>query len=51
MATEIQMLTIPMPGHVGIHWKAVTEHSQMNTHVPGLIMTSFDPYTITGPGP
>ena len=22
--------------HVGIHWKALTECSQMSTHVPGL---------------
>ena len=23
------------PCHVGINWKALTEHSQMSTHVPG----------------
>ena len=23
------------PCHVGIHWKALTEYSPMNTHVPG----------------
>ena len=24
------------PCHVGIHWIALAEHSQMSTHVPGL---------------
>ena len=23
------------PYHVGIHWKALTEYSQMSTHMPG----------------
>ena len=25
----------PKPCHVGIHWIALTEHSQMSTHMPG----------------
>ena len=34
------------PCHVGIHWKALAEYSQMNTHMPGfqfffMIFASF----------
>ena len=32
------LLTPPInakPYHVGIHWTAITEHSQISTHVPG----------------
>ena len=31
------------PGHVGIHWKALTEYSQMSTHVPGFQSSGSGP--------
>ena len=30
-----RLLKSPKPCHVGMHWIALTEYSQMSTHVPG----------------
>ena len=31
----------PKPCHVGIHWIALAEYSQMSTHMPGFFESSF----------